>query len=423
MLLLNRPVIQPLPVRSHCLESGVRLVHQYLPTTSVAVADVWVKAGAIAEPDAWSGMAHFLEHMVFKGSHQLGVGEFDALIEGKGGIANAATSYDYAHFYVATAAPYLSETLPHLAEILLRPALPADELLREREVVLDEIRGSFDDPDWLGMQSLLQLLYPQHPYGRSILGPPEQLQTYDRSELAQFHRGHYQPENIVVSVVGAIPRDEAMPMVSELFREFPTSTPVPTPILRPELPLKGVQREILHLPRLETGRLLMGWRGSGIQDLPTAVGLDILSVLVASGRTSRLVKTLREERQLVFDIASDFSVQRESSLLTISAWAEPQRLEMLENLILDELEQLRAGVISDAELARCQRLLLNDHTFSTESPGQLAGLYGYYETLSAMELATAYPELVLQQTTASLQALAQRFFELDKYGVVAIVPG
>ena len=125
------PGLEPseLPAKIFTLDNGLTLIHQHLPATPVVVADVWVQAGASAEPDSWSGIAHFLEHMIFKGSPQVGVGEFDWVIENAGGVANAATSHDYAHFYLTTANSQIAETLPYLADILLQASIPDEEFM------------------------------------------------------------------------------------------------------------------------------------------------------------------------------------------------------------------------------------------------------------------------------------------------------
>ncbi|MEM8810421.1 MAG: pitrilysin family protein, partial [Cyanobacteria bacterium P01_G01_bin.38] len=180
------------------LDNGLTLIHQEIVTTPVVVADVWVKAGAIREPAEWAGMAHFLEHMVFKGTDQLLPGVFDQEIERRGGFTNAATSHDYAHFFITLAADALPDALPYLAELLLRASIPADEFVRERYVVLEEIRQAYDDPDWLGFQALAELLYPDHPYGRPVLGTPDILNQRSPEEMRCFHQAHYQPENMTV---------------------------------------------------------------------------------------------------------------------------------------------------------------------------------------------------------------------------------
>jgi zinc protease len=187
------PVLSQIPFPAHLvtLDSGLTIIHQQTPATPVAAVDVWIKAGAIAEPDEWAGMAHFLEHMIFKGTEQLAPGCFDLEIERRGGMTNAATSYDYAHYFINTAAQHLEETLPYLAELLLHAAIPDDEFGRERQVVLEEIHQAYDDPDWVAFQSLNEMVYQRHPYGRSILGSEETLLARSPAEMRQFHGGEY----------------------------------------------------------------------------------------------------------------------------------------------------------------------------------------------------------------------------------------
>lgn len=409
------------------LDSGLTIIHQHLPATPVTAVDVWVRAGAIAEPDEWAGMAHFLEHMIFKGTDQLAPGAFDLAIEQRGGITNAATSYDYAHYFITTAAQHLAETLPYLADLLLHAAIPDNEFGRERQVVLEEIHQSNDDPDWLAFQSLNEMVYQRHSYGRSILGTEETLMARSPAEMRQFHTSHYQPEKMTVVVVGDVTKDRAIDLVSETFQPFPVPSSCPLYLPEAEPPITAIRRQEIYLPRLEQARLLMAWVGPGVdsqsqnidEQLQAAYGLDILSVLLAEGRTSRLVRELREERHLVQAIGSSFSLQRESGLFTISAWLDPEHLERVEAIICDRVSQLSATPISEAELFRCKRLLCNDYAFSTETPCQLAGLYGYYSILASPQIATTYPQRLQAIQAIDLQHLANRY--LSPYHYAATV--
>ncbi|XGV98201.1 MAG: M16 family metallopeptidase [Leptolyngbya sp. BL-A-14] len=426
------PVISQSTFPAHVvkLSNGLTLIHQCTPGTPVAAVDVWVRAGAIVEPDEWAGMAHFLEHMIFKGTEQLAPGSFDLAIERRGGITNAATSYDYAHYFINTAAQHLEETLPYLAELLLHATIPDSEFERERQVVLEEIHQSYDNPDWLGFQALNEMVYQRHPYGRSILGSEETLLARSPVEMRQFHRAHYQPGNMAVVVVGDIPQQEAVDLVGQTFQSFATPLECPQAIGEAEPPITDIRRQELHLPRLEQARLLMAWIGPGVdsqsqnidEQLEAAYGLDILSVLLAEGRTSRLVRELREERHLVQAIGSSFSLQRESGLFTISAWLHPENLERVEAIICDRLSQLAAVPISEAELARCKRLLCNDYAFSTETPGQLAGLYGYYSILAEPKVATTYPQRLQAIQANDLQRLASRYLSPYHYAATVVRP-
>ena len=405
------------------LDNGLTFIHQEIATTPVVVADVWVRAGAILEPNPWFGMAHFLEHMIFKGTATLAPGVFDQNIENRGGVTNAATSYDYAHYTLTTAAGYLEDTLPDLGELLLNAAIPEEEFERERDVVLEEIRQAQDDPDWLGFQALIQSVYQEHPYGRSVLGTEQELMQQSPEAMRRFHSAHYQPENMTVVIVGGIGSKAAYELVKRTFEKFGDRTFCPQVEQTVKPVITGIHRQELCLPRLEQARLLMAWTAPGVEQLDTAYGLDLLAVLLASGRTSRLVRDLREEQQLVQGICTNLSLQRESSLFTINAWLESEELEKVESLICSHLEDLQTVGISDAELARTQRLLCNEYAFSTETPNQLTGLYGYYNTIAQAELSVTYPQQIQSFDTQKLQKLVQEYLSPHNYAVTVLKPG
>ncbi|MGB3695634.1 MAG: pitrilysin family protein [Spirulinaceae cyanobacterium] len=416
------------------LDNGLTVIHQQIAATPVVVADVWVKAGAIREPLEWSGMAHFLEHMVFKGTKRIAPGMFDQIIESRGGITNAATGHDYAHFYLTTASTYLGDTLPHLGEILLQAEIHEVEFMREREVVIEEMYSCYDDPDWLGFQALCSTLYQQHPYGRSILGEEEQLKGYTPNQMRCFHASHYQPENITVSLVGGVCQEEALSLATEAFGNFKTRSESPPCLVEAEPPLTENRRRELHLPRLEQARLLMAWIGPGIGEtvgslidikaqspLKDAYSLDLLAAILASGRSSRLVRELREEKRLIQDISCDFSLQQDSSLFTISAWLDAENLEEVETIIRNRLQELQTTPVKPEELNRSKRLLCNDYAFSTETPSQLAGLYGYYNTVATAELSVVYPFGIQRTTELDLQRIANQYLSPERYAVTVVV--
>ena len=408
------------PAQIVTLDSGLTLIHQYLPAIPVAVVDVWVRAGAIAEPKEWGGMAHFLEHMIFKGTKGIAPGVFDRMIEHKGGMANAATSHDYAHYFLTTASHYLPDTLPYLAEILLQAEIPDDEFDCERDVVLEEIRASDDNPDHLAFQNLCTSLYPHHPYGRPILGEESQLASHSPEQMRCFHRTHYQPEKMTVVMVGDVTEKSAIALVEKNFREFATRSHCPAIEVEAEPNIVEIRRQSLKIPNLGHARLLMGWIAPGIDQLGDGLGLDLLSAVLAGGRSARLVRELREDRGLVLDIHSSFSLQRDSSLFIINAYLEPEYLEPVEQIICDRLGDLHERDISEVELELAKRLLCHDYIFSTETPSQLAGLYGYYQTLASAELAVSYPLKIQQFQTSDLKKLARQYLSPERYAITTM---
>ena len=405
------------------LNNGLTVIHQHIPATPVVVADIWLGAGAIAEPLEWSGMAHFLEHMIFKGSPNVMVGEFDRLIEITGGIANAATSYDYAHFYLTTAAPHLSKTLPCLADILLQATIPDEEFLREREVVLEEIYSGDDDPDNVAFQALCQNIYQHHPYRRPILGEKELLLQHTPNQMRCFHRTHYQPENMTVVVVGGIEREIALDLVAENFSNFHVRSECPPTIIEAEPPTIAIRRQELYLPRIEQARLLMAWICPGSEALETAIALDLIALILSGGRSSGLVRELREERQLVMDIDCSLSLQKDSSLFLINAWLDPEHLTMVESIIGDRLNNLHHDFPAAAEIERAKRQLINDYIFSSETPSQLASIYGFYDVVATAAHSALYPQIVSQLQPEQLQTIIRQCLSPERYGVTVVKPG
>ena len=404
------------------LDNGLTFIHQEVPTTPVVVADVWVRAGATLEPKHSFGMAHFLEHMIFKGTPTLAAGVFDRKIENQGGVTNAATSYDYAHYSLTTAANHLQETLPDLGELVLNAAIPEDEFLRERDVVLEEIRQSQDNPDWMVFQSLAANIYQNHPYGRPILGAEKELMQHSPEAMRCFHHTHYQPENTTVVIVGGVESNSALDLVNNTFEHFPERAEYELPELAAKPVLSGISRQQMSLPNLGQARLIMAWTAPGVEKLDVGYGLDILSAILAQGRTSRLIRDLREKQQLVQSIYSNFSLQRESSLFTITAWLDSENLEQVELLIRSHLEDLISFGVSEEEITRSRRVLCNDYAFSTETPNQLAGLYGYYNTIAQVELAVAYPKKIQSFGSQELQELTQEYLSPSNYAVAVLKP-
>ncbi len=410
------------PATVHSLENGLTVVHHHMPATPVVVADVWVNAGAALEPPEWSGMAHFLEHMVFKGTEHLPPGMFDYAIETRGGLSNAATSHDYAHFYMTVADEAFPEALPYLAELVLHAAIPADEFIRERQVVIEEIRQAQDDPDWVGFQALSEQLFPGHAYGRPVLGTEAILNQRSPEEMRCFHQSYYQPHNMTVVVTGGMALEPTLEKVRHAFRAFPQAPTCPPREVGQIRPWWGVRHQVLQVPRMEHARLLMAWLGPGVDALDDACGMDLLSALLAEGRSARLVRELREERQWVLDITTGFSLQRDCSLFTIQAWLDPQRVDAVEALICDRIVSLSANSIAEAELARAKRLLINDFAFSTETPGQLAGLYGYYSVVSSPEASYTYPGRIQAHTPQTLARLAKEYLSANTYAATILLP-
>ncbi len=419
------------PAEMFRLENGLTLIYQFLASPVVAV-DVWVSAGAAVDPLQQAGMAHFLEHLIFKGTEKTLPGVFDRLVEGCGGATNASTAYDYAHFYITMAATQLEAVLPIFADLLLNAAIPEAEFEPERQVVLEELRQAHDDPDWVGFQALVEQVYAQdveHPYCRPILGTEAQLLTQSPEHLRQFHRSHYRPEHLTVVVAGGVGRDRALALLNQHFgapAPMP-STPRPlAPIPRPPDPATSLppapRRQLLHLPNLEQPRLMLAWPGPSNEQPEAGAGLDLLAAVLTEGRLSRLVKTLREEHRWVSDVDCDYSSDRLGGLFTLTAWLEAEYLDPVEAFIREQILALQQTPVAPSELHRVQIQLIREFAFSLETPGDFAELYGYAHTVADLATAFDYPSLIERCTPADLQRLAQTYLSPEQSCVTVLCP-
>ena len=355
------------------LSNGVELVSLALPDAPLVCIDFWCRAGSAFEQSTESGMAHFLEHMVFKGSQRLEAGEFDLRVEALGGSSNAATGFDDVHYHVLIPPQEAGEALDLLLDLVLNPRLEAEAFVMERQVVLEELAQSEDQPEEVALQRLLELACPNHPYGLPILGRREALLAHDPASMGAFHRRLYGAERCVLSLSGALVDGDLLSRAAAgpLAALSPTSEPPPPPALRVE---PGAQR--LALPRLEAGRLLMAWWQPAAHNLDAVMGADLATTVLAEGRRSRLVERLREQRQIVESIDLDLHAMESGSLAVLEAVCDPDALPEVRREIDVVWQEVMAHPLTDAEWQRAQRLVANSYRFGLEAAGGVAALIG-----------------------------------------------
>ncbi|HBY77572.1 MAG TPA: hypothetical protein DEG47_11380 [Cyanobacteria bacterium UBA11148] len=208
---LNAPTIKTLP-------NGLTIVAEQMPVEAVNL-NLWINVGSAIESDEINGMAHFLEHMVFKGTRRIKSGEFERLIEERGAITNAATSHDYTHYYITTAPKDFAELVPLQLDVVLNPTIPDDAFERERLVVLEEIRRSEDNPRRRIFRRAFETTFNYLPYRRQVLGPTSVIEQLQPHQMRDFHTQWYQPNAITAVAVGNLPVEQLIEIVSEGFTQ------------------------------------------------------------------------------------------------------------------------------------------------------------------------------------------------------------
>ncbi|HSM81055.1 MAG TPA: pitrilysin family protein [Nodosilinea sp.] len=414
------------------LPNGLTVIAEQMPLEVVNLS-LWLRVGSAVETDAINGMAHFLEHMIFKGTQQLQCGEFERRVEERGAFTNAATSQDYTKYYITTAPPDFTTLAPLQIQMVMAPRISDHDFERERPVILEEIRRAEDSPRRRTYARTMEMVFDHLPYRRSVLGPAEVVETLTAQQMREFHSTWYQPQSMTAVAVGNLPVDTLIATVAEGFEQAMAQRAPAAhesmewfkPLLpgAAEQPFTAVRRAVHHDPALTQARLVMTWRVPGIAQLDDTYGLDILASILGRGLTSRLVRDLREERKLVTSVSCNNLTMAHQGVFMVSAQLPPEHLETVEAAIAHHIDTICQQPVSLAELRRVQTQVANRFIFANETPSDRAGLYGYYHTLTGnITDGINYPAHIQRLTQAELLQAAQTYLSGAAYGVVVLHP-
>lgn len=419
----NQPVIKR-------LANGLTIIAEHMSTAAVNL-NIWLRVGSRVESDSINGMAHFLEHMIFKGTPKLQCGEFERLIEECGAITNAATSQDYTHYYITTAPKDFAKLAPLQVELLLNARLNERDFERERPVILEEIRRSEDNPRRRIFQHSMTLNFQQLPYRRTVLGPTSVIENLSAKQMRDFHQRWYQPQNMTAVVVGDLPVDQLIETVEQSFeqalanrRQEGSLEPLErVPVTIPEAPFESIARADYTDATLQQARLVMSWRVPGLRQLSETYALDVVASILGQGRTARLVQDLRENRALVNSISTSNITYGEQGVFYISANLAIEQLEIVEAAVLEHIQRLHQEPVSEAELSRVRTQVANRYVFGNETSSDRANMYGYYHAMTGdIENALNYPTAIKTVDADAVQAAVQRYLPITAYGALRLHP-
>ncbi len=337
--------------------------------------DFWFKAGISFEEKEKVGLAHFLEHMIFKGSKLLKPGEFDLRIEALGGFSNASTGYDDVHYYVDIPPSNVEEALSLLTNLVLFPKLNEKEFNLEKKVIIEEILQSQDQKDELIFNSFLKSVWVDHPYSKSILGEEENINEIELYDLHNFHKKHYIPINSCIAIAGKLPKNYL-----EIFNncEFRESRKNLTDLKQICLDNKTIKkgREIAFFKDIEFTRIFMTWQIPYAKDQKNILGYEIISSILTDGRNSILNRKLKEEKQIVESIYSGIQPGEFGSLFIIEASLERENLKKVEDIINNLLQELLTNSKLSNKIKKALRIVKSNYIFNLETSSQLSQFYG-----------------------------------------------
>jgi predicted Zn-dependent peptidase len=381
-------------VTREVLGNGLRLITETMPHVRSVTIGVWLMRGSRHETDACSGIAHFVEHMLFKGTGTRSAEDIAQAIDSIGGQLDAFTAKEYASYYIKVLDEHLPLAVELLSDIVLRPAFAADELEREKKVILEEIKMVEDTPDDLVHELFTQHFWEGHPLGRPILGTKETVEALTAEKLAEYFRGAYVAENMIVSAAGNLDHAKVRELVSSAFDVLARSG---EPFA--EQPPRVVPQVVTRTKELEQSHLCLG-TDSYPQSHDDRYVSYILNTVLGGSMSSRLFQNVREKRGLAYAVFSGLSAYRDAGNITIYAGCANEAVGEVIDLCVEELRVMKRTAVPEAELRRAKDHLKGSLMLSLENTAsRMSHLarqeiyfdrhFGLDETLAGVERVTA----------------------------------
>jgi predicted Zn-dependent peptidase len=331
------------------LDSGIRVLTERMPEVRSVAFGAWVGAGSRDEQPELSGATHFLEHLLFKGTPSRTAKEIAESFDAVGGDVNAFTAKEFTCFYARTLDNDLPMSIEVIADMIQSSLITEEDVVSERQVVLEEISMHEDAPDDIVHDVFTETIWGDHPLGRRVQGRSETIAAMDRDEVDAYWRLHYKPGNLVIAAAGSLDHDTVVENVQKAFRNAPAGPQRPARSGDEAPPFHG-RAATLERPT-EQAHLVYGGAGVPRND-PRRWALGVLNLVLGGGMSSRLFQEIREKRGLVYSVYSGHSSFAESGLLTIYAATGPERIDEVLRLIREQVDSILSEGITPEELER-----------------------------------------------------------------------
>lgn len=394
------------------LDNGMQIVVIPMDNDSgVITTDIYYKVGSRNEVMGKSGMAHMLEHLSFKSTDKLKEGEFDTIVKSRGGVNNAATGFDKTHYYIKTASENLSMTLDLFAELMHNLKLTDEEFQKERDVVAEERRLRTDNnPMGYLYFRLFNTHFTYHPYHWLPIGFMEDILSWKIEDIRDFYNQYYQPENAILIVAGDIDKEEVFKEAKKYFGNIKNKHSIPE-VIAVEPKVDGAKRAVLHKESNKVDTLAIAYAIPNYEH-EDQVALSAISHILSSGKSSRFEKTLVNDKQLVNQIYGYNMELTDPGVFLIMAMVAPGALlEEVEKEILVELNKLKDGNVTQAELDKVKINTKAEFIYSLESSASVAGLYGDYYVKGNIQPLLEYEEKLDKITLKDIQRVAKKYFD------------
>jgi len=403
-------------VRKMEMKNGLIVITEAMPHVRSVSLGVWVTAGSRFESEKHCGISHFVEHMLFKGTRTRSAAELARIIDSVGGQLDAFTDKEYVGYYARVLDEHLPLAFDLLSDIVLRPAFPAVELERERNVILEEISMVEDSPQDLIQEIYLEAFWKGHPLGRPVAGSRRSVAGIKRKDLVRHFQTSYSAANTIVSIAGNFSHKKVQELAARYFSDMNTG-----PRADPGAPpTAGAARIVRHKPKLEQTHICVG------TVCPPLISeekyrIHVLCHILGGGISSRLFQNIREKRGLVYSISSSLSLYRDAGTLVVYAGTAPRTACQVLELTMKEFRRMRDRLVSHDELKRAKESIKGSIMLSLESSSSrmthMAQQQTYYGRLYTLEEIMAGIERV---TARDVRRLSAEIFNNSKMTLAAL---
>ena len=409
------------PVHRQVLPNGLTVLLKPDHSSALCSVQVWVKTGSIHEGALLGGgLSHFLEHMLFKGTERRAGREISATVQAHGGYINAYTTFDRTVYYIDIPSEHTAVAVDLLADAVLHSTLPADEVERERQVILREIDMTLDEPDQRLGQTLFETAFRQHPYQHPIIGHRAVFEGVSRDDLVAYYRARYVPNNLVLVVAGHFEPAALLPVVEQHFGTAPRARLAPVYLPDEAVPLAS--REAHLFEDVQISRAGLGWQIPGLAHADTPV-LDLLGTVLGYGNSCILWEELREKRRLVHSIEASAWNPGSVGLFYVSMLCDPDKREAAAAAVQAELAKIARRGVPPALLKKAVRQLVVGEINTRKTMSGQASRLGLAEVVVGdLHYSRHYFDRLATITPADIRRVAAKYFVPERFTAVSMNP-
>ncbi|MDE5926506.1 MAG: insulinase family protein [Helicobacter sp.] len=408
----NSPIKSVLPKHYQTtLKNGLEVVVIPLKNQSnVITTNVFYKVGSRNETMGKSGIAHMLEHLNFKSTKNLKAGEFDRIIKGFGGSTNAATSFDYTHYYIKSSTQNLGKSLELFSELMQNLSLKDEEFQPERNVVAEERLWRTDNnPMGYLYFRLFNTAFVYHPYHWTPIGFMEDIKAWSIEDIRAFHSLYYQPQNAAIVIAGDIDEKIALKEVKKYFEKIKNKKEIPLQLHTKEPKQEGERRVEVHKSS-EVEILALAFRTPPFNH-KDQIALSALGEILSGGKSSPLISEIVDKKRLATEIyAYNMDLQDDGLFIFMGLANVGVSLEKLEKAILQEIEKVKSGKLKEAELQKAKTNLRANFLYELESSSGVASLFGSYIVRNDLESLLHFEQDFDNLSLEEIVAVAQKYF-------------